>query len=85
MLTVVSRRFPVLSEVSFCKRTFPNRKEMEQGVTLTLVIISDQCYEVYLRKRTQWYSQHPASIRHRGRLSTMDRYRKEVVQVSTMI
>ena len=36
MLTLESRMFPVLGEVSYYVRTLPNRKEMEQKVTMTL-------------------------------------------------
>ena len=34
MLTLVSRRFLVLDEVSFCTRTLPNR--LRKGVTITV-------------------------------------------------
>ena len=37
MLTLESLRFQVLGEVSFCTRTLPNYKKMEQGVTITPV------------------------------------------------
>ena len=42
MLTLESRRFPVLGEVSCFIKTLPNRLKTEQGVTITVYIVNGE-------------------------------------------